>query len=155
MYSKDQRNRPSLDNLDFDTLDLEEGQWLQRKFEEKVRAAVFALAGDKAPRPDGFPMAFFQRFWSEVKEDVIEAFLVFALAGDKALGPDCFPMEELYFRGKLLKRLGVSFISLIPKRKGDIGIKDYRPISLIGSIYKILAKVLAGRIQRVLPSIVS
>lgn len=30
-----------------------------------------------------------------------------------------------------------------------------RPINLIGSIYKILAKVLAGRLQKVLPCIIS
>lgn len=33
--------------------------------------------------------------------------------------------------------------------------KDYRPISLYGSIYKILAKVLAGRFQKVLTEFTS
>ena len=63
-------------------------------------------------------------------------------------------LEEFYSKGKLLKCLGASFISLIPKRKGEIDIKDCKPISLIGNIYKILAKVLAGRIHRVLPGII-
>ena len=44
---------------------------------------------------------------------------------------------------------------LFQKTSGEIGIRDYRPISLLGSIYKILAKILAGRIQKVLPSIIS
>ena len=64
-------------------------------------------------------------------------------------------MEEFYSRVKLLRSLGASFISLVPKRKGELGIKDYRPIKLTGSIYKILAKVLAERIMRVLPNIIS
>ena len=59
-------------------------------------------------------------------------------------------MEEFYQRGKLSKGMGASFIALIPKKVGDLGIKNYRPISLLGSLYKILSKVLAGRIQKVL-----
>ena len=54
LYSKDQWNRPSFDNLDFATLEFKQAQWLQRKFEEEVRAAIFALVGDKTPGPEGF-----------------------------------------------------------------------------------------------------
>lgn len=43
LYSKDQWNRSSLDNLDSTTLEFEQAQWLRRKFEE-VWAAVFAFA---------------------------------------------------------------------------------------------------------------
>ena len=64
-------------------------------------------------------------------------------------------LEEFSQRGKLSKGLGASFIALIPKKTGDLGTKDYRPISLLGSLYKILAKVLAGRIQKVLSKIIS
>ena len=62
------------------------------------------LSGDRALGPDGFPMAFVQNFWEEVKVEVM-----------------CFMTE-----------LGVSFLALIPKIAGAEGIKDYRPISLIG-----------------------
>lgn len=51
--------------------------------------------------------------------------------------------------------LGATFIALIPKKKRADLIRDFRPISLIGSIYKILAKVLASRLLKVLPSIIS
>ena len=119
-------------------MEYEEAQRLERSFEEEeVRAAIFALAGDKAPGPDDFSMAFFQCFWADVKEEIVDF------------------IEEFYSRGKLLKSLGASFLSLVPKRKGELEIKHYRPISLIGSIYKILAKVLAGRIKRVLRNIIS
>eukprot|EP00268_Persea_americana_P006961 TRINITY_DN12535_c1_g1_i3.p1 TRINITY_DN12535_c1_g1~~TRINITY_DN12535_c1_g1_i3.p1 ORF type:complete len:154 (-),score=24.89 TRINITY_DN12535_c1_g1_i3:50-511(-) len=64
-------------------------------------------------------------------------------------------MDEFHQRGKLSKGLGASFMVLIPKKAGELTIKDYRPISLIGSIYKILAKVLAGRIKNVLQDIIS
>lgn len=50
--------------------------WLEREFEEEeIKAAAFALAEEKAPDPDGFPMAFFQYFWEVVKQDVLSVFL--------------------------------------------------------------------------------
>jgi hypothetical protein len=44
---------------------------------------------------------------------------------------------------------------LIPKKVNALNIRDFRPISLIGSVYKLLAKVLANRLALVLDSIVS
>lgn len=41
------------------------------------------------------------------------------------------------------KHIGASFISLIVKRAGAENLKDYWPISLIGAVYKVLARVLA------------
>ena len=50
-----------------------------------------------------------------------------------------------FVKGKLSKGMGASFIALMPKKVGEVGVKDFRPISLIGRIYKIMAKVLAGK----------
>ena len=38
---------------------------------------------------------------------------------------------------------------LNPKKGDAANIKDFRPISLMGGLYKILAKVLANRLKRV------
>jgi len=43
---------------------------------------------------------------------------------------------------------------LIPKVAGAVDIKDFRPISLLGSVYKILAKVLASRLRKVVGKVV-
>lgn len=61
-------------------------------------------------------------------------------------------LDEFHDNGVILGELGTTFIALIPKKEGVISIKDFRPISLIGSIYKILDKVLANRLK-VLPEI--
>lgn len=51
--------------------------------------------------------------------------------------------------------MGASFVDLIPKKDVAASIKDFRLIILIGSLYKILAKVLDNRLRKVLPEIVS
>ncbi|GKB04934.1 RNA-directed DNA polymerase, eukaryota [Tanacetum coccineum] len=48
-----------------------------------------------------------------------------------------------------------SFIALIPKFPDANLVKDFRPISLIGSIYKIIAKILTNRLINVLGGIVN
>jgi hypothetical protein len=50
---------------------------------------------------------------------------------------------------RFVKSLNATFITLIPKKLGQLEARDFRPISLIGSVYKILAKVLANRLQRI------
>ena len=48
-----------------------------------------------------------------------------------------------------------SFVALVPKINDPLHIKDYRPISLIGCQYKVIAKILANRLQQVVHSVVS
>ena len=51
------------------------------------------------------------------------------------------------FSGQGLGRgVNESFIFLIPKKEGAEGLNDYRLISLIGSVYKIGARVLSRRL---------
>ena len=93
--------------------------------------------GDKAPGPDGFPMAFFQACWDVIKLDLMEVFQFF------------------FERGQFEKSLNATFISLIPKKSDAVEVKDFRPISLIGGVYKIIAKVLANRLKEVIGDVIS
>jgi hypothetical protein len=47
------------------------------------------------------------------------------------------------------------YLSLIPKKTGQLEVRDFKPISLVGSFYKILAKVLAGRLKHVMGDLIS
>ena len=38
---------------------------------------------------------------------------------------------------------------MVPKKGGAEDFKDYRPISLVGSLYKLIAKVLANMLKMV------
>ena len=51
--------------------------------------------------------------------------------------------------------MNASFLSLIPKKCNVVNIKDFRPISLVGSVYKLLSKVLANRLRVVLDKLIS
>ncbi|XP_071695868.1 uncharacterized protein [Rutidosis leptorrhynchoides] len=52
------------------------------------------------------------------------------------------------------KGCNACFVTLVPKRSDPITLGDFRPISLIGSYYKIDAKVLSNRLRKVLPSLI-
>jgi len=82
-------------------------------------------------------MAFFQDFWVLLKEDIMKDF------------------RDLHARGKFEKRLNATFIALIPKTPVVVNLKDFCSISLVGGIYKIIAKILANRLKMVLEKIVS
>ena len=52
------------------------------------------------------------------------------------------------------RSLNVSFLTLILKKCNAVNIKDFRPISLVGSVYKLLSKVLANRLRVVLDNLI-
>ena len=63
--------------------------------------------------------------------------------------------REFYDHNKFVKNLNATFVVLIPKKAGVEDLRDFRPISLVGSLYKWLAKVLANRLKKVVGKVVS
>ena len=63
--------------------------------------------------------------------------------------------EEPHHHNKFEKSLNATFIALIPKKNDASNIRDFRPISLVGSWYKILSKVLENRLKVVLDELIS
>lgn len=47
-----------------------------------------------------------------------------------------------------------TFATLIPKEAGAKGLNDHKPISLIGGVYKIIAKLLTERSKKVIHGLV-
>ena len=78
-----------------------------------------------------------KKCWDIVKNDVMAVFL------------------EFYTHGTFEKIINAIFLALIPKKPRALECKDFRPISLVTRIYKILAKVLANRLKMVLDKVVS
>ena len=105
--------------------------WLERPFsDDEVKSAVFECDGNKAPGPNGFSMAVFQSQWDTVKNDIMKAF------------------EEFHKSGVINGITNETYICLIPKKLNSSQVKDFRPISLVAFMYKIIAKVLARRCKR-------
>jgi len=127
-----------LDGIAFNSLSLEEAAQLELPFEEReVLEVVKSMNRDKAPGPSGFPLAFFQDCWDVVKSDIMGVFTNF------------------HAHSKFVKSLNASFIALILKSLGATDLMNFRPISLVSGIYKIIAKVLANRMSRILEKIIS
>ncbi|GJV40575.1 RNA-directed DNA polymerase, eukaryota, reverse transcriptase zinc-binding domain protein [Tanacetum coccineum] len=104
---------------------------------EEIKKAVWDCGTDKAPGPDGFTFGFYKRYWGLIESDVVAA------------------VKYFFQTGTFYKGCNSSFISLIPKIPDAKLVKDFRPISLIGSLYKIITKILANRIMLVLGNLVN
>ena len=130
--------RPSLPDLSFNEIGLEAASKLEEAFsEEEIWTAISGLNGDKALGPDGFSLAFWSFSWDFVKAEVLGFF------------------KEFHEQGKFVRSLNATFLVLVPKKQNVEDLKDLRPISLVGGLYKILAKVLANRIKSVLGQVIS
>ena len=137
-FQPTQHRRPSMDALDFRTLSFTDGAGLVRLFTmEEVKAAVWEVDSFKCPGPYGITFGFIKNFWDILKDDVMR-FLV-----------------EFHRNGRLSKGINSTFIALIPKVDNPHRLNDFRPISLVGSMYKILAKVLANRLRSVIGLVIS
>src|SRR4051812_11463917 len=68
-----------------------------------------------------------------------------------------FYQVSIYFDDKAIftKACTASFIALIPKVLNPQSLAEYRPICLVGSLQKILSKLLAGRLKEVIDILVS
>ena len=63
--------------------------------------------------------------------------------------------KEFHEHSYFLKSLNNTFLVLIPKKSGAEDLGDFRLISLLGGLYKLLAKVLANRLKKVVGKVVS
>jgi len=103
----------------------------------EIEMVVKDSESNKSPRPDDFNFAFYKEFWHLVKYEVQIMF-------DQFHANERLPQNYLSY-----------FVTLMPKIKSPLSLKDSQPISLLGSHYKLLSKVLALRLSKVMNSIIS
>lgn len=63
--------------------------------------------------------------------------------------------REFHEQGRFARSLNTTCLVLFPKKGGADDLKDFVPISLVGGLYKLLAKVLANRLKKVVGKVVS
>ena len=138
LFSEPLSWRPRVDNLEFEVLKVDEVASLEEPFEEReVREVINGMDRAKAPGSNGFSLAFYQDCWEVVRGDFMAVFTNF------------------HSQSKFVKSIISTFILLIPKIHGAKEIKEFCPISLVGGVYKIIAKVLANRMRRIMDRIIS
>nr|GEU30543.1 RNA-directed DNA polymerase, eukaryota [Tanacetum cinerariifolium] len=104
---------------------------------DEIKSAVWDCGENKSPGPNGFTFEFVRKYW-------------------KCIGPDfCGAVDHFFDNGSFAKGCNSSFIYLIPKVADAMFVNDYRPISLIGSVYKVVSKILVNRLSLVIEGIVS
>ena len=104
--------------------------------EEEVEYVLSHLANDKSPGWDGITNEFFKSFVQDLK------------------GPLTTIFQEVWSSGNMPNSWKIGLIKLIPKVASPTSFGQWRPISLMGGLYKIFTKVIANRLQKVLPSII-
>ncbi|GJT38915.1 RNA-directed DNA polymerase, eukaryota [Tanacetum coccineum] len=119
-------------------LDLDQQVILEREISrDEVKRAVWDCGTDKSPGPDGFTFGFYRRYWSFLDKDVEKV------------------VRYFFHHGVFSKAGNSSFIALLPKVPNANKVNDFRPITLIGSLYKIISKILANRLVDVVGDIVN
>ena len=90
----------------------------------------------KAPESDGTSPIFFKHYWNIVGPEVVNCVL------------------SSLNSGRMSCRLNETYICLIPKVKFPQKITEFRPISLFNVVYKLISKILANRLKRVLAAVI-
>ena len=106
--------------------------------QEECLKALNEFKNEKSPGTDGLQAEFYKHFWEELHTDMLQCF------------------DYAYDSGKLSISQRRGIITLIPKPNKDTTVLDnLRPISLLNTDYKILTKVIAKRLEKVLPRIIN
>lgn len=144
LYTSEQSPDPSLysaffRSLDIPIIDPEQVSELEEPFTaEEIILALRSMQSRKCPGPDGFPVEFYKAFSEKLTPLLLNMY------------------NESFESGLLPITLRQASISLILKKDKDpLQCGSYRPISLLGNYVKLLAKVLARRLEATLPSIIS
>ncbi|CAN1303976.1 Transposon TX1 uncharacterized 149 kDa protein [Linum perenne] len=105
--------------------------------DDEIKAAVFSMAPNKAPGPDGFLGHFYRKYWSVI--------------GDKV----CEEVREFFSTNTMPAGWNDTNIVIILKIPNPEEIGQFRPISCCNFNYKIISKILASRLKKRIPHIVS
>lgn len=103
---------------------------MENIFEEgEIKRIVMQMPAEKAPGPDGFIGLFYKKCWPIIRTDLIQALQAFHS-----------------LKTRKIELINQANIVLLPKKAGAALLSEFRPISLINSVAKIVTKILADRL---------
>eukprot|EP00253_Pinus_taeda_P031914 PITA_31914 len=103
---------------------------------EEIEWSLHSMPMDKAPGPDGFTVAFYRSHWEIIKKDYTRI------------------AKKFFNKCKIGSSIKSSHLALIPKDPNPQSFDRFCPISLCNVSYKIISKILANRIKKILPSLI-
>lgn len=110
-------------------LSVHQAEKLEQPFTmEVLKEALKSMPLRKSPGNDGVPPEFFVWGWDFVKNLLLGA------------------ITDVWEMGTMGPTFNESLISLLPKANAQLSLDNWRPISLLTTFYKIIAKMLASRI---------
>lgn len=99
---------------------------------EEIDIVIAEHQNNKSPGPDGFNGEFLKKCWPIIQQDF-------------------YQLCEAFHNGELcLQSINGSYFTLVPKNDSPTLVGDFRPISLLNSSIKLITKILAERLQRVI-----
>ena len=104
---------------------------------QELEGALRQMGKRKAPGIDGLPVEFYLEFWGELGPVVLEV------------------LGEVLQSGHLGGTMAQGVISLVHKKGDPSDLGNWRPLTMLTVDYKLLAKVLAGRLRQVMPDVVA
>lgn len=104
---------------------------------EKFKIALFQMHPDKASGSDGMTLAFFQKYWHKIGDDIISL------------------TKRFFSTGEILPGLNNTNLVLISKKKSPSLVSYLRPIAFCNVLMKIITEVMANRLKEVLNNVVS
>ncbi|KAG8238575.1 hypothetical protein J437_LFUL018404 [Ladona fulva] len=116
-----------------DILKDEDKEYLERDLSKaEVDAMVKSLPKYKSPGIDGLPYEFYQSYWNLIGVEIFNV------------------LHECFNEGKLDENQRTGIIVLVQKITSPKKCNEYRPITLMTTDYKILAKIIKARLKSIL-----
>jgi len=105
--------------------------------ENELYDTLKCMHKNKSPGPDGIPVEFYLEFWNDIKRILLDVYI------------ESYENEELSCTQRQ------SIMCLIFKKSLRELFKNYRPLSLSNTDYKLIAYLWANRLQKFLKNIIS
>ena len=103
---------------------------------DECLAALKSMANNKTPGPSGFTKEFFEHFWDDIGSLVVQY------------------INRAFHDGEFFVTQRRGYVTLLPKKGDQTLLRNKRPIVLLDTLYKIVAKVLAGRMSKVIDKLI-
>lgn len=122
--------------LHFSLTSTQYSQMLLLPSSAEIKSIMFRLNANKAPGPDGLTSGFFKEAWEVVGNEVTNS------------------ITQFFQTGFLPPAINATILTLVPKFPGASKVTDFRPISCLNTVYKVISRLLVRRLKPILPTLI-